>query len=330
MTLATSYMGLQLAHPFMLGASPLTAHVDNIRRVEDGGAAAIVMHSLFEEQISGPPRARVSAMQRHLQEFTAGFAHFPRPQTFPLDPHDYLEQIRRIRSAVSIPVVASINCSGPDGWLPFVPLLADAGANALELNIYSLSTEPDDAPRDVEQRIEQLVSDVKTCVAIPVAVKLTPFYTAFASFAARLDRAGADGLVLFNRFYHPDIDVDTLEMLPNLRLSTSDELQLRLHWLAALYDRVAATLVATGGAHTALDGVKAVLSGAHAVQMVAAVLQQGPQHFRTMEDGLRYWMSRHQFDAIEDFRGHAGAKRRLEAAESERSNYREILRAWSS
>ena len=329
MTTVTSYMGLQLAHPFLLGASPLTAHVDNIRRLEDGGCAAIVMHSLFEEQIGKPTSARIATLQKRLEDFTAGFVHFPRPQTFPLDPHDYLEQIRRIKAAVAIPVIGSINCCGPDGWLTFAPLLAEAGADALELNVYSLSTDPAESPRDAEHAIERLVADVKSLIRIPVAVKLAPFYTAFASFASRLDKAGADGLVLFNRFYHPDIDVDTLEMLPNLKLSTSAELQLRLHWFAALFERVNATLIATGGVHTALDGVKALLSGAHAAQMVAAVLQQGPQHFRTMEDGLRYWMSRHHFNSIDEFRGRASQTRHMEPAEVERANYREILQAWS-
>jgi dihydroorotate dehydrogenase (fumarate) len=174
------------------------------------------------------------------------------------------------------------------------------------------------------------VRDLKGILRIPLAVKLTPFYTELANFAAKLDRAGADGLVLFNRFYHSDVDVDTLDGLPNLRLSTSAELLLRLHWTAVVSPRLRASLAVTGGVHTALDGIKAVLSGAHAVQMVSAILQQGPQHFRTMEDGLRYWMTRHEFASLDAFRGRANLSYRTNPAEFERSNYRRVLQTWSS
>jgi dihydroorotate dehydrogenase (fumarate) len=330
MTLSTSYLGLTLAHPFMLGASPLTARVDNIRRLEDGGCSAIVMHSLFEEQIREPASGQVAALAHALPELAGSSAHFARPEKFPLEPHEYLEQIRRIKDAVSIPVIGSLNGASPDGWLTFAPLIAQAGADALELNVYYLSTDLEDSAANIEKRIEGLVRSLKGQIRIPLAVKLTPFYTAFASFAARLDKAGADGLVLFNRFYQSDIDIETLQVLPNVRLSTSADLLLRLHWLAALSDRVQTSLAATGGVHTALDGIKALLSGAHAVQLVSAVLQQGPKHFRTMEDGLRYWMARHQFDSIDGFRGRASLTRCANPADFERWNYRQVLQTWST
>jgi dihydroorotate dehydrogenase (fumarate) len=229
---------------------------------------------------------------------------------------------------VSVPVIGSLNGVGADGWLEYAPLMEQAGADALELNVYYLSTGLDDSPLSIEHQIETLVHNLKRLVHVPLAVKLAPFYTALPSLAARLAAAGADGLVLFNRFYQPDIDVDTLEVLPNLRLSTSAELLLRLRWLAILSERVPVSLAATGGVHTVLDGVKALLSGAHAVQMVSAVLQQGPRHFRVMEQGLRQWMTRHRYDSIDAFRGRANLMRSTNPAYFERTAYLRILQTW--
>jgi dihydroorotate dehydrogenase (fumarate) len=330
MTLATTYLGLKLAHPFMLGASPLTADLDNVRRVEDGGCAAVVMHSLFEEQIGDGSARQLAALEAAGRDFAAAFAHFPLAEAVPHDPEHYLEQIRRIKEAVSIPLIGSLNGSGPDGWLRFAPLIEQAGADALELNVYYLPTALEDSAAGIEERIESVVRSLRSTIRIPLAVKLTPFYTGFANFALRLEAAGADGLVLFNRFYHPDIDVETLQMLPNLRLSTSAELQLRLHWIATLSEKIRTSLAVTGGVHTALDGIKALLSGAHAVQMVSAVLQQGPKHFKTMEDGVRYWMTRHRFDTIDAFRGRANLTHRADPDEFERSAYRRVLQTWNS
>jgi dihydroorotate dehydrogenase (fumarate) len=279
MNLTTSYLGLKLAHPFMLGASPLTGQLENARRLEDGGCAAIVMHSLFEEQITESMAGRVFQADEALAAFAGGVAHFTRPEKFPPGPDEYLEQVRKIKAAVSIPVIGSLNGVGADGWLTQARLIEQAGADALELNVYYLSTGLQDSPIEIEKRVETLVRHLKERIRIPVAVKLSPYYTAFANLAGRLDAAKADGLVLFNRFYQPDIDVETLEVLQNLRLSTSAELLLRLRWLAILSTRVQASLAATGGVHTALDGIKALLSGADAVQLVSAVLERGAQHF---------------------------------------------------
>jgi dihydroorotate dehydrogenase (fumarate) len=323
-------MGLKLAHPFMLGASPLTASLDSVRRVEDGGSAAVVLHSLFEEQIADGCAQHLAALDRAGWDATTSFAHFPLAETVPRDPEQYLEQIHRIKDAVSIPVIGSLNGSGPDGWLRLAPLIEQAGADALELNVYCLPTAVEDTAADIEQRIEGIVRELRSMIRIPLAVKLSPFYTGFANFARRLQEAGADGLVVFNRFYHPDIDVETLQMLPNLRLSTSAELQLRLHWVAALSGQLRASLAVTGGVHNAMDGIKALLSGAHAVQMVSAVLQQGPKHFKTMEDGLRYWMTRHQFETLDAFRGRASLSHRIDPDEFERSGYRRMLQTWNT
>ena len=330
MTLTTPYLGLTLAHPFMLGASPLTGQIDNVRRLEDGGCAAIVMHSLFEEQIVESMAGRVSRLDNAILTFADGPGHFARPETFPLGPQEYLEQVRKIKAAVSIPVIGSLNGVGADGWLAYGPLIEQAGADALELNAYYLSTDAQDSSRDIENQIEALVRSLKARLRIPVAVKLSPYYTAFANLAARLDAAGADGLVLFNRFYQEDVDVETLDVLPNLRLSTSAELLLRLRWLAILSDRVKASLAATGGVHTVVDGIKALLSGAHAVQMVSAILEQGAPHFRLMEQELRYWMTGHEYDSIDAFRGRVNLAHCPNPAHFERDNYQRILHSWSA
>ena len=330
MNLTTSYLGLNLAHPFMLGASPLTGQLENARRLEDGGCAAIVMHSLFEEQITESMAGRVFQADEALAAFAGGVAHFTRPEKFPPGPDEYLEQVRKIKAAVSIPVIGSLNGVGADGWLTQARLIEQAGADALELDVYYLSTGLQDSPIEIEKRVETLVRHLKERIRIPVAVKLSPYYTAFANLAGRLDAAKADGLVLFNRFYQPDIDVETLEVLQNLRLSTSAELLLRLRWLAILSTRVQASLAATGGVHTALDGIKALLSGADAVQLVSAVLERGAQHFRLMEQGLRDWMAQHEYDSIEAFRGRLNLGHCLNPAHFERENYQRILHSWGA
>jgi dihydroorotate dehydrogenase (fumarate) len=327
-SLTTSYLGLQLKHPFILGASPLTGDLDSVRRVADGGCAAIVMHSLFEERIPDVPTEAIDRLARMMPELS-GPGHFPRRGKLPLGPDEYLEQLRRIKAAVGVPVIGSLNGTRADGWLESAPLIEQAGADALEVNLYYVAAAPQDVPAEIEGDIEAVVRRVKELVHIPVAVKLSPFYTAFASLAARLDAAGANGLVLFNRFYQPDIDVDTLEVLPNLRLSTSSELLLRLHWLAILSDRLKASLAAVGGVQTVTDGLKALLSGAHAVQLVSAVLQQGPQHFRQMEEGLGQWMARHEYGSIDAFRGRSSLRRIVNPSAFERVNYLRVLQAWN-
>ena len=330
MTLTTSYLGLKLAHPFILGASPVTGHLDNVRRAEDGGCAAIVMHSLFEEQIAETAAGKIPEFERAAQEFLSTLAHFSRPEKFPLGPEEYLEQQRKIKAAVSVPVIGSLNGVGSDGWLEYARLIQEAGADALELNVYYLSTGIGDSSLDIETRIESLVRRLKGLIRIPIAVKLSPFFTAFGSMAVRLEAAGADGLVLFNRYYQPDIDVDTLEALPNLHLSTSAELLLRLRWLAILSGHVKASLAVTGGVHCVMDGIKAVLSGAHAVQMVSAVLQQGPRLFREMEQGLTYWMTHHKYDAIDAFRGSLKLHRCGDPTHFDRAGYFQVLQSWSA
>jgi dihydroorotate dehydrogenase (fumarate) len=329
MTLTTPYLGLKLAHPFILGASPVTGHLDNVRRAEDGGCAAIVMHSLFEEQIAETAAGKLSGFDQAAREFLSTLSHFSRPERFPLGPEEYLEQLRRIKAAVSVPVIGSLNGVGSDGWLTYARLIEEAGADALELNVYYLSTSVRDSSADIEAQIESLVRKLKGLIRIPIAVKLSPFFTAFGALAVRLEAAGADGLIFFNRYYQPDVDLDTLETLPNLHLSTSSELLLRLRWLGILSEHVKISLAVTGGVHSVLDGIKAVLSGANAVQMVSAVLQQGPQHFREMERGLSSWMTRHKYDSIEACRGSLNLSRYGDPTHFERVGYFQMLHSWS-
>jgi dihydroorotate dehydrogenase (fumarate) len=330
MTLTTSYLGLELAHPFILGASPVTGHIDNVRRAEDGGCAAIVMHSLFEEQIADAAAGRIPGFERAAQEFLATLTHFSRPERSLFGPQEYLEQLRKIKGAVSVPVIASLNGVGSDGWLRSARLIEEAGADALELNVYYLSAGVQESSSDIEAHLESLVRTLKGLIRIPIAVKLSPFFTTFGSLAVRLEAAGADGLVCFNRFYQPDVDIDTLEVLPNLQLSTSTELLLRLRWVAILSEHLKASLALTGGVHSVKDGIKAVLSGAHAVQMVSAVLQQGPPLFREMEQGLSYWMTRHKYDSIDAFRGSLNLRRHGDPTHLERAGYFRVLQSWSA
>ena len=328
MNLETRYLGLTLAHPFMVGASPLADHLDTVKRLEDGGASAIVLRSLFEEQITMAASARIHQMDPLDAEFASALAAFPKPEKYPLSPDDYLEHVRRAKEAVRVPVIASLNGITSESWATFSQRIEQAGADARELNIYEMATDPDDSALAIEARIRELVSELKTAIRIPIAVKLGPFFTAFGHLARQLDRAGADGLVLFNRFYQPDIDVQTLTAVPRLELSTSAELLLRLRWLSALHGRVGCSLAVTGGVATPLDGIKSILAGAHAVQLVSAVLRNGPGYFNVMRAGLIQWAESRSFASIADMRGLIDG--RTENADLfERASYIQTLQSWA-
>ena len=288
---STSYMGLHLRHPFMAGASPLSAHLDGVRRLEDAGAAAIVLHSLFEEQITEAQSGRIRGMDASDDlQFAARLAAFPPSAEYPFAPEEHLEHLRRVKEAVRVPVIASLNGTTADAWLKHARLLQEAGADALEVNFYEVVTDFSVPAIAIETLIINAVADLKRDLRIPVSVKLSPFFTAFANMASRLDQARVDGLVIFNRFYQPDIDTRTLTASPTLELSRSSELLLRLRWLAILHDRVRPSLAVTGGIETWNDGVKAILAGAHVVQMVSAILRHGPAVLTTMVEKLVAWM----------------------------------------
>ena len=328
MDTSTSYLGLRLAHPFMAGASPLGAHLDTVRRLEDGGCAAIVLPSLFEEQITMASSGRVHHVDPLDAEFAASVADFPPLASYPLGPEEYLEHLHRVRGAVGIPVIASLNGSTAESWLQFAERIEQAGAHALELNLYEIVTDLDTPGIAIEDQLRRVVADLKQAIHIPIAVKLSPFFTAIGNLARRLDEAGADGLVLFNRFYQPDIDIRTLTVSPTVELSTSAELRLRLRWLAILHGRVRPSLAVTGGIATPTDGIKAVLAGAHAVQLVSAILRHGAAYFRVMREGLVNWLEWQRVASVDLMRGKVSLRQAPDPGAFERAHYIRTLQSW--
>ncbi len=328
MDLSTTYMGLKLPHPFMPGASPMVDDLDLVKRLEDAGAAAIVMHSLFEEQIAREQIATFLHTERHGESFAEALCYFPSPERFALGPEEYLEQIARIRKTVAIPVIASLNGTSLGGWLEYARYMEQAGADALELNVYSMATDFEENAQRIEDTTLQMLREVKAAVEIPVAVKLSPFYTSLAHFARRLGEAGADGLVLFNRFYQPDIDPETLEAARHLYLSSSLELPMRLRWLALLSERVSPSLAVSGGVHGAVDAVKAIMAGAHAVQLVSALLRRGPEYLKTVREETIGWLNEHEYESLAQMRGNMNFMACPDPAVYERANYVLILQSW--
>ena len=324
----TSYLGLRLPHPFIAGASPVGYHVDTVKRLEDEGCAAVVLPSLFEEQITLARERLVHHMEPLTRELDAAVLYFPRSSDYALGPDEYAEHVRLVKAAVKIPVIGSLNGTSPESWLTFSRLIEQAGADALELNLYEVVTDLRRPGAAIEQQLVQIVTDLKYALKIPVAVKLSPFFSAFGNFAQQLDAARADGLVLFNRFYQPDIDIKTMTPAPHLELSTSAELLLRLRWLAILYSRVRPSLAVTGGVATPGDGIKAVLAGADAVQMVSAILRHGPAYFGEMRRGLERWMEWNEIATLDDVRGRASLEHTADPAAFERANYIRALQSW--
>jgi dihydroorotate dehydrogenase (fumarate) len=301
--------------------------LDMVRRLEDAGAAAIVMHSLFEEQIAAE-KCAAGHRDRRKDSFGEVLTHMPVPPLFALGPDRYLEQLRRIREAVAVPVIASLNGVTSRGWLEYAVLLEEAGASALELNIYRVPTDPAEDSAAVEAGVLDVFRAVRAAVRMPLAVKLSPFYTALAHLARALDALGADGLVLFNRFYQPDIDPEALDVVPSLQLSDPAELRLRLRWLSILHGRVRPALAASGGVHTGLDVLKAVFAGAHAVQMVSALLRHGPERLTLVRDALERWLEEHEYDSLAQAQGSMSLLRCPDASAFERANYLRILQSW--
>jgi dihydroorotate dehydrogenase (fumarate) len=312
----------------MPGASPLVDDLDTVKRLEDAGASAIVMHSLFEEQITREQLASVRNILVHENSFAEALSYFPRVDEYALGPDRYLEQIRRIKALVGVPVIGSLNGTTPEGWLAYAKQIQEAGADAVEINFYHVATDPKETGADVERRLIEVVRLVKAAVTIPVAVKVSPFFSSLPHLAQQLDGLGADGLVLFNRFYQPDIDPEALEAVPRLNLSTSSDLLLRVRALATLSGRVKASLAATGGVHTSLDALKAVMAGAHAVQMVAALLQHGPQHLRVVREELARWLQDHEYASLRQAQGSMSLEHCPDPEAFERGNYMRVLQTW--
>lgn len=327
MDLKTTYLGLELANPIVSGSCPLGASLDTIRHLEDAGAAAVVLPSLFEEEIMGAVQA-----QMEMESAGAGFAeassYIPNPDGYHVGPDKYLDHLRAAKEAVSIPIIASLNGTTPGGWTGYAKKMQDAGADALELNTYYLATNAGELGSDVEKRTLDIVESVREAVSIPVAVKLSPFFSSLANFAKQLKEKGAKGLVIFNRFYQPDLDIEELEVVPNLRLSTADELRLRLRWLAILSSQVEMSLAATGGAHSAVDVIKAVMAGAHSVQMVSALLIHGPEHITRTLEAIDFWLNEHEYESLRQMQGSMNMDKVPDAAKLTRANYMKMLDSW--
>jgi dihydroorotate dehydrogenase (fumarate) len=325
MDLSTTYLGMRLPHPLVVGAGPLGDELDVAKALEDAGAALLVLRSLYEEEITGEQMDEFLHVEG-ISDLTAEATSFSPDPIMALGPDEYLEHLRRIKEAVRIPVMASLNGVTHGGWMGFARLIEQAGADGLELHIYHAASDMSTSAAEVERQMVEVVREVKRSLRIPVAVKLAPLLTAFAHFAKTLDATGVDGLVLFTRFHRVDIDVDELEVVRSLPLSDSSELQLRLRGTAALSGRINASLAITGGIHTGLDVVKATMCGAHATQMVSALLRRGPGHLRTVRRELEDWMQEHEWSSLNEMRGNMGFDRIPDPAAYERANFRMALR----
>jgi dihydroorotate dehydrogenase (fumarate) len=328
MDLSTTYLGLALPHPLMPGASPLADDLDMVRRLEDAGAAAIVLRSLFEEQIARAGYGRVQYLLANDRHSPGAVEFLPLPDEFDFPPDRYVEQVRRVKDAVKVPVIGSINGTTPEGWVSYAAQIEQAGADALELNFYYVATDPGASAADVERRLIEIVRMVKARVAIPLAVKLSPFFSSLPHLAVQLDAAGADGLVLFNRFYQADIVPDALEVVARIHLSTSQDLLLRVRWLAILSGQIQASLAATGGVHTGIDALKAIMAGAHAVQMVSAVIKNGPGYLAVVLKDLERWLEAHHYEALRKVQGRMSLQQSQNPQAVERGNYLRVLQAW--
>ena len=325
--LTTNYLGLRLHNPVVCSASPLSQDLGAVARMEEAGAAAIVLHSLFEEQIELECLDLGRCLDSGTESYAEALSYFPDMGAYNLGPEGYLEHLRAVKALVRVPIIASLNGRTRGGWTHFARLMEEAGADALELNVYEVPTSLERASTQVEDDLVALVRDVVRLVEIPVAVKLSPFYTAPAALARRLDEAGAKGLVLFNRFYQPDFDLEHLEVVPSLTLSTADELRLRLHWAAILAGRIQADLAVTGGVHTARDVLKSLMAGANVAMMTAALFRHGIEHIAQVLSELRDWMADHEYPSVEMMRGSMSFRAVPDPAAYERANYLKVLRS---
>lgn len=325
--LSTAYTGLALKNPIVVSSSSLAKDVGKVREMEDSGAAAVVLHSLFEEQVTVEEQQLNENLLLGTDTFAEALNYFPDFEKFTFAPDEYVSHLQKVKEAVDIPVIGSLNGISKGGWVRYAGEIEQAGADGLELNIYFLPTDAAVTGSTIEAEYVELVTAVKKDLNIPVSVKLNPFLSSIPNTAARLADAGADGLVLFNRFYQPDIDIETLEVVPRLKLSTSDELLLRIRWVAILFGRLNADLAVTGGVHTPEDIVKCVLAGANAVMTTSALLENGIAYVREMLSGLSAWMEKHGYESISQMRGAMSQKSVAEPAAFERANYLKMIGA---
>jgi dihydroorotate dehydrogenase (fumarate) len=324
--LSTRYLGFTLPHPLVPGASPYGWHLDSIKRLEEAGAPLIQLPSLFEEQIVNEHFRQLQDVDANEERYQESPTYFPRQEEYRrLATERYLEHVQRVKEAVSVPVVASLNGTSIGGWVEFAGYIEEAGADALELNVYFVSADLGEACGSVEQRVVDITREIRANVRIPIAVKVSQFFSSFPNLVARLETAGAAGVVFFNRFYQPDIDVEELAVLPRLRLSDSSELLLRLRFLAMLSGRVSLSLACTGGCHTGIDALKAVMCGADAVQMVSALLLHGPEHLAVVRRDMEQWLEEHEYQSLAEAKGSMGLEHSPDPAAFERGNYIRII-----
>ena len=327
--LKTTYLNLDLKNPLVASASPLCEEIGNIRQMEDSGAAAVVLHSLFEEQIALESSQLDNSLEAGAESFAESLSYFPDMTSYNLGPEGYLEHLRKAKAAVDIPVIASLNGVSTEGWIKYAKRIEEAGADALELNIYYLPTDFDMTAAEVEQVYYDLVAEVKTRLGIPLAVKIGPYFSSMGNAAQRLDESGADALVLFNRFYQPDFDLENLEVVPNLILSTPHELLLRLHWVATIYGHIRADLALTGGVYTAEDVLKSMMAGARVAMMTSALLRYGIPHLEMVRRDLAEWMEKHEYESIHQMQGSMARKSVADPSAFGRANYMKVLSSYT-
>lgn len=327
MDLKTKYLGMDLKSPLVVSASPMSEEISKLRQMEDNGAAAVVLNSLFEEQIKAEQMELYYHTEFHNEQYAESLSYFPDIDTEYVGPEKYLEHIQAAKRTLDIPVIASLNGSSLGGWTEFARLIEQAGADALELNIYKIATDMTKPAAEVEQEYIDIVKAVKGTIKIPVAVKISPFFSSMAYMAKQFDEAGADGLVLFNRFYQPDIDIETLEVYPHVLLSTPQALRLPLRWIGILYGKLKADLAATSGIHQPEDVIKMLMVGANVTMMASALLKNGISHLQVVHDGLVEWMQEHEYDSVSQMRGSMSQMKSGNDAGFERAQY---VRAVSS
>lgn len=328
MDLTTTYLGKTLKNPLVASASPLSREIANIRAMEDAGVSAVVLYSLFEEQIAHETQELDHYLSYGTESFAEALDYFPEPESYHRGPEAYLEHIRRAKAAVDIPIIASLNGSSSGGWVQYAKLMEDAGADGIELNIYMIPTDMTVTGIEVEQVYVDILSEVRRTVSIPVAVKLSPFFSSFASMAKRLEHAGANGLVMFNRFYQPDIDLELLEVKPNVMLSTSVDMRLPLRWVAILYGRLSIDLAATSGIHNAEDVLKMLMAGANVTMMCSALLRNGIGHVWRVLEQLEHWMVEREYESVAQLRGSMSQQACSDPSAFERANYMRALNSY--
>lgn len=330
MDLKTTYLGMRLRTPLVVSASPLSEGLDAIRRMEDAGAAAIVLYSLFEEQLTRESQELEHHLTHGTESFAEALTYFPSASEFRLGPEGYLDHIRRAKEAVEVPIIGSLNGNTAGGWTAYARQIEAAGADALELNIYSIPTDAYRTGAEVEEACLEILKQVKAEVRIPVAVKLSPFFSNMAYMARRLAEAGADGLVLFNRFYQPDINLEQLEVQPHIILSTPMALRLPMRWIALLHGRVGTSLAATSGIHTSQDVLKMVMAGADVTMLCSTLYRHGIEYIRTIEREMVDWMTEHEYDSIEQMQGSMSQHNCPDPAQFERAQYIKTLHSFKS